>query len=87
MSWHLNHLAVPDPTGLDQYDCWQRAEENQILAITLREQAGEFRAARKPGLETTIVTLNGIAAAVQERAHRWREASHVVAASDPTPTN
>jgi hypothetical protein len=75
MTRHLNTLAVPDPEGLDQYDCWQRAEEAQGFAVALREQAGVYRAADKPGLETTIVTLNSLAAVVQARAHRWRQAA------------
>ncbi|GAB3161896.1 hypothetical protein [Amycolatopsis sp. cg9] len=78
MNYTLAHLEAPSTSGLDQYDCWQRAEEAQHLAIALREQAAEYRAACSPGLHTTIIILGELAARLQERAHRFREAAEVL---------
>lgn len=73
MSWHLNNLTTPDTTDLDQYDCWQRAEEDRYLIVALREKAAEYRAAGHPGLETAIVTLTELATSLQRRASRFQQ--------------
>lgn len=78
MSYSLEHLATPDTTGLDQYDCWQRAEEAQELVVAMREQAAVYRDSRAPGLHTTIMKLGEFAAQVQERAHRYRQAAEAL---------
>lgn len=85
MSYSLEHLETPDTTGLDQYDCWQRAEEAQQLAVVLREQAAVYRASRSPGLQTTIMKLGEFAARVQERAYQYRQAAETLhSATEPS---